>query len=339
MILMFDASRKTRWLLFPWVFLSLSGYIFRLRSFLSPTSYATGSSVLQWYPRMLSPSGNYSDCIRRWASQVDARNATVIRVRYAGQTGSQFFCLAHAYIIAKVWDIKRVAVPMGFFFLSHTIVTLSGIRISPNGDRLKCRAPVCVTGVFGGAPHCPVDDQLLVIGDLIQPFRQMIPRPSNVSEDLLVIHLRGNDGFWGRWSRMQPPCSFFLHAMANYRRSLLLTDGRNPCQASLVRAGATIFPMGVRESFAQMVFSRNLVLSRSCFSHAALWMSREKKYFWSFATIPGGFSASFGWWTNCVIRDSRLMAKLQNWSASPEQIRIVMSADCLCRPERLVPGL
>jgi hypothetical protein len=94
---------------------------------------------------------------------------------------------------------------------------------------------------------------------------------------------------------------------------------------------------GVRnatEDFAIMAWNRNLVLSRSTFGYAAVWLSPFRKRLWTFHN-PSMF-AVFGSYSNCVADDKYIALVLNNWQGTHTQKQMMLDHNCTFK---LVPGM
>jgi hypothetical protein len=175
-------------------------------------------------------------------------------------------------------------------------------------------------------------------------------KPAALTDDMLVIHLRGGDEArlrpldQGNQYYGQPPCYYFLSVIRQFNKSLLLTDGIshdgrwNPCHNLTIQAGAQTTEGDLHQDLERMSWSRNFVLSVSTRSFSALWMSPVKKRFWTFNNYfqiegvdrlhPQGSFKYFGNHWNCVASQNYTATVLQRWAATEEQFGRLLTDKC-----------
>jgi hypothetical protein len=112
-------------------------------------------------------------------------------------------------------------------------------------------------------------------------------------------------------------------------KTILLTDGGNPSESLIRSTGAFCVPTNTIDNFACMVYAKNLVLARSTFGYAAMWVSPVPKRFWAFDLKHFGI---FGSYENCV-PTADYEEITTNWTASSRQKRLIQTG--FCRFERI----
>jgi hypothetical protein len=178
---------------------------------------------------------------------------------------------------------------------------------------------------FYHSPCSSNQDRLFIFGELRPGILTCFPRPSYLRSHSLVVHLRGGDIMsHPHRSYGQPPCQYYMDVIRQYRDTILLTDGGNPCELVVRAAGALRPPADVIDNFACMVYAHHLVLSWSTFGHAAMYVSPLRKRFWTFRNRQFGI---FGSYQNCV-PTANYMEIVTNWTASANQKHLMQTGSC-----------
>jgi hypothetical protein len=115
-----------------------------------------------------------------------------------------------------------------------------------------------------------------------------------------------------------------MDVIRQYKRSILLTDGGNPCEFIVRSAGARRMPTHTIHNFGCMVYAHHFVLARSTFAYAAMWVSPLRKRFWTFGIKDFGI---FGSYQNCV-PTADYMEIINNWTASVRQKHMIQTGSC-----------
>jgi hypothetical protein len=164
-----------------------------------------------------------------------------------------------------------------------------------------------------------------------------------IDSDTLILYLRSGDIWTGHWystAYAQPPCFFYTHFIQHFKNAEIITtsDQINPCVNASIQAGAK-FPGWIsgKEDLSRMIYAKNLVLARSSFSRAALYLSPIKKQFWVFHGVENRdwnyfdwakrFFLEFGSHTNCVASKNYSQI-LGFWKNSDHQIQLIQSEKC-----------
>lgn len=261
---------------------------------------------------------------------IQRHDLTSLLVIPYGRLGNNFFQLLNAFLFAKVLGILVIFVRPGFMGIQSRITTMSQLSVYPILNR-SCMASSCFNEgrLFYFKYPCFDDrDRLFMFSELRPALLTGFPIPPSLKNDntSLVVLLRGGDimrerphFFYG-----QPPCQYYLEVMAQYKSTMLLTDGGNPCELRVRSAGALRIPTNTLVNFAWMVYAHSLVLARSTFGYAAMWVSPIRKRFWTFNMPRFGI---FGSYQNCVPTPD-YMEILINWTASPHQKRLIETGSC-----------
>jgi hypothetical protein len=235
-------------------------------------------------------------------------------------------------------------------FINKTLDLAGVVKLIP-GRIGACPPSECRSSQFWAGFDCFEEfDVLFFFNDIRDCLvSNFFPKPDGLTDDLLVVHLRGGDEarlrpihnqYYG-----QPPCYYFLSVIQQFKATLLLTDGIspsdgrwNPCHKLIIEAGAKTTEGDVREDFERLIWARNLVLSVSTFSFAALWLSPIRKKFWTFDNYfqianvdlmhPKGCFKYFGDHQNCVSSKSYARDVLQEWGATDAQFDRLVRDNC-----------
>jgi hypothetical protein len=175
-------------------------------------------------------------------------------------------------------------------------------------------------------------------------FLATFPR-AIVPDDTVVMSMRGADvtgknppgNYW------QPPCSYYTDVQKQFRHSIVLCqDWTNPCVNVSVSKGAVFDPGTFMTAFSKLLWAKNVVLSRSSFPRAALYMSPFRKNFYVF---EGDVNSINGRWNMFVVRflehgdhweclasdeykQEIVPGGVGRWRASKEQMELLQRDKC-----------
>jgi hypothetical protein len=313
-------------------------------------------------PRGQSEGIVYPSCIRQraisWIGSPE--KGLVIRIQTFARLGNNFFQLVRAYLSARILLFPEIHVDTGFLFINQTIKLPYEILLIPVHDQV-CDRPECRTTTFWYEFDCLDELDPLFFFQEIRDIlvANLFPKPAEVTDDTLAVHLRGGDEARLRTRSADqnqqygpPPCYYFVSVIRQFNDSLLLTDGMsedgrwNPCHNLILQAGAKATEGDLRRDFARMIWSRYFVLSVSTLSYAALWMSPEEKTFWTFNNFfqirdvapahPLGSFKYVGDHWNCIASRDYTAAVLQSWGATDEQNARLVTDKCTWTD---VPGI
>lgn len=165
--------------------------------------------------------------------------------------------------------------------------------------------------------------------------------PGSLSEETLVIHLRGGDVFGGREAPEygQPPLGFYVKVLTHrtWRQVVIVhEDHRNPVLQGLLdycrSEGIPARPVSgtLQDDLAVLLSAEHLVASRGTFGPAVVGLSRCAKniYYFEdkFAIYPPktGLTLFRAEDTSGEYRDKILKS---NWQHSPSQLALMLSYD------------
>jgi hypothetical protein len=279
-----------------------------------------------------------------------------VQIYTFGRRGNEFFQLLRVYGAARVLDIQSIHIRAGFMLINPTLKSRSGIRIIPD-DGLTCpRRRGCRRGRHWHGFSCLGDFDLLYHFADLQPLLLGLFKRPSVTNDTLVIHVRGGDqlsvlsasnNLYG-----QPPCYYYLTVMAAFNKTMMCTEGMspdgrfNPCHNISVAAGAVWTQGGLRDDRGLMIYAPNLVLSVSTLAMMAVWLCPFRKRFWTFDNYwqiknvvgphPRGRFPLFGDHMNCVAPKAYVAKVLQHWRGTDRQYARMALGNCIFVK---VPGL
>jgi hypothetical protein len=198
-------------------------------------------------------------------------------------------------------------------------------------------------------PLCPGWNMSEIADTFRDEWLATIPR-KEIPDDTVVLSIRGSDVFpidehLSPTNYWQPPCDFYTKIQRRFNKSIVVsTDFRNPCVKVAQRNGAKFVHESGIDDFATLVYAKNLALSRSSFTKAAMYMSPFHKNFYVFEGDPEsindryfGFMERFlehGSHWNC--RASKAYQRLiipdgwGNWTANATQRELLLTDRCRC---------
>jgi hypothetical protein len=229
----------------------------------------------------------------------------------------------------------------------HTFTTDRGIIVWANSSMPRGRGMVHSRSSFSGwgIPICSDWNMTLVAHTFRRQFLERIPR-KNIPKDTVVLSMRGSDimrkgalsCYW------QPPCSFFTDVQKQFDRAIILcVDYTNPCVNVSIAKGGVFGHVGMIDDFATLVSAPNVVLCRSSFGRAALYLSQAKQSLYVFEGDAATINSRWNMFTirylehgdhwdclaskrykDMIIPDGRI----GRWAASREQLDLLLNDTC-----------
>jgi hypothetical protein len=132
----------------------------------------------------------------------------------------------------------------------------------------------------------------------------------------------------------QPPCIFYRTIVGEFKRSILVTIGGNPCHDEAVGMSGVEWWKGTAfQDLATMVYAHNFASARSTFASMALYLSPFRKTrLWTFDDESLGLAwqnmADFGPHVNCVATDEMRRIEIFGWSSNIDQIASIKNGTC-----------
>jgi hypothetical protein len=163
-----------------------------------------------------------------------------------------------------------------------------------------------------------------------------------IENDTVVLSMRGGDVFepGSGWTcYWQPPCFFYSDVQRRFKNSIVVASDRiNPCVDLAIENGAVFHGADYREDFARLAWAEHVVLGRSSFARASLYMSGVPKDFYVF---EGDSNSINGRWNSFWSRylehgdhwDCRASQRYRewligNWSATADQVEFLLRDKC-----------
>jgi hypothetical protein len=208
--------------------------------------------------------------------------------------GNEFVRLMAALIVCRAFGLKHLVLEKGSLFLKHSFTTEHGIFVDVGGDQTNGTEFQYLWKEMG-LDHCPGQYWLDAARSIRHHIIRDLPKP-NITDSTLVMHVRGGDIFPPapavppNWYG-QPMCQYYTDAMDKDRakgsdRVIIVSyDRRNWCIPVCEKKGAVHVRGSLAMDFSTLVHAKRMVLSRSTFSRAAMYLSPVEKIWYNFGSM------------------------------------------------------
>lgn len=274
---------------------------------------------------------------------------TSIYTKETGGFGNHFINLISALLVARILRIKQIYYPFPYkhyhlYKPFGKLTTADNITISVASRGEIETANHTMRSLFyihPGDPFCPYFNFENTAHSIRDAWLDSLPRP-HIDNDTLVIFLRGGKENWVHPAHIefgQPPCWYYLSVMKKFNRTIAISmDYRNVCLNITIANGAEHKIQSVVEDLATLIYSKNLVLARSTFSRAAMYLSPFKKRFWTFDAMSedsqyprwhhNHWYEEFGNHENCRATDQYRKDILDYWVVTDDHIKMILESNC-----------
>jgi hypothetical protein len=252
-----------------------------------------------------------------------------MRVIPYSRFGNNVIQLSYVLYYSHILSVRFVYIRRHFLFINSTVCTTDGVTLLPDTP------PSCLHVVSGAFSHringnrCGRVNHFLLVATFRHIILQQLPHPPPASSSTFA-HLRAGDIFLppGASAYGQPPCAYYLEAL-NLDNATdirpVAEDMNNPCLARLLNdTGASWRARSLRTDVAELIYSHRMVLARGTFGSAVLFLSPWTKTFYTMKLNWPGFGSHF----DCVPTQHYEIVVLKNWTASQEQIQLMMIDRC-----------
>jgi hypothetical protein len=257
------------------------------------------------------------------------RGPDAIRLIPYSRFGNNVIQLSNVLYYSDILCVRSLYIRPQFLFINRTVCTTSGVTLFPDTPQSNLYV---ISGVFYNmikSNRCPKVNHFLSVATFRHIILQQLPHPSPLPRSTFA-HLRAGDIFLppGASAYGQPPCAYYLEAI-NLDNATdvrpIAEDRKNPCLAVLLNhTGASWRARPLRTDVAELIYSRRMVLARGTFGSAILFLSPWTKTFYSMKINWPGFGRHF----DCVPSEQYQIVVLNNWTASREQIGLMMIDKC-----------
>lgn len=229
-------------------------------------------------------------------------NSSVLNFKYSGKSairiiwkfriGNGLLALLNALLFCKITGIRHIIIPSNFMRLVFSnFQSTDGIEIHIWNDSLSEKFETIFTGKHtfypypGRTPFCPDWNFNEFASTVRNQLLKFIPI-SKIDNETLILNIRSGDIFKNNIHRhySQPPCFFYTDLLHDFKNAEILTsDKGNPCVDVAIQAGAKFPGLNLgTDDLSRMIYAKYLVLARSSYSRAALYLSPIKKIFLGF---------------------------------------------------------
>jgi hypothetical protein len=246
-------------------------------------------------------------------------------IRRFGFFGNNLVQLIFCLINAHQGGVHQLIIPNGFLLITDSFSTTDGFHIFLNGT---CTPAKVYWKFWWNRPRSLRPSPKAICDTLRVPMSRFYPKVATPN-DTLVMHLRAFD-FFGT-DKWQPPCAFYLGAMARFQRSIAIAaDYENPCLRVVLSHGAVWANQSLLYDFATLLWAQNFALSVSTFSNAAVLLSPIPKNLFFFREQPpigkeDGYIRDFHF---CRPSVTYQRMAVNNIERTPENIRLLLEDNC-----------
>lgn len=272
---------------------------------------------------------------------------SAVRLKGMLNYGNAILSILCALIFCKVSGFRSVIIPSGFMDANHSFKSTEGVEFLLWNESIEDNFSFVFDARFDlfpdprKVPFCS-DWNLNVMANTVRSQLLAFLPIHEIDNDTLILNMRSGDIFEGRGHSdyVQPPCFFYTDLIQHFKNVEIVTtsDQKNPCINAAINAGAKYSGwISGREDLSRMIYAKNLVLSRSSFPRAALYLSPIKKQFWVFHGVENRgwnhfdwakrFFFEFGPHTNCVASKG-FTPLLEDFHNSEKQIQLIKSEKC-----------
>jgi hypothetical protein len=228
--------------------------------------------------------------------------AKAFALKWVGRFGNKIIAIMNALVACRVFGINQLYIPDSGEFFNGNFRTSHGVNITLYRGRPFHFVQPIEFWIWYEIDQCPSNWFLEAANDIKPEILRHIPDPG-INHTTLVMHFRGGDNMIRSRSRYygQPVCSFYTEAMdldqGHDKVLIVWEDMLNPCVRVCMEKGAV---RGRRSSyihdFSILLWSKRLVLSRSTFSRAAMYLSPHKRIWYVFGGLdPTDPGRGTGW--------------------------------------------